>query len=204
VKTRTRSNAPRNNHPPRVSSVGWRGVWWAAQITPILFSSYVWLIIAGLAPPLAAVLVAGSVVLVAARNSRPGLWWRFGAREMLGSERDQVLAAIVPIGSLRGRRQPARVWEGRRMHGGFVAMPTEHDLVVSSLIKIWVANRSFNDEQISAFVAHGVGQQEVGTSRMVAAVDAFTLPWHLLAVVAEPAMAALRRIPLVPFAWCAG
>src|SRR6478609_3095386 len=143
MTTRIRSATPRNDR----AQMPWRAVWLGAQLTPILFSSYVWLIVLGVAPLLAAVLMSVSALLVVFRNSPAGLWWRFGVRELLGSERERVLAAIVPIGSLRGRRQPARVWQGRRMDGAFVAMPTEQDLVVSSIIAIWINNGSYSDEQ---------------------------------------------------------
>lgn len=202
MMTRIRPIIPRNNRPPAAGPArAWRGVWWAAQLTALLFSSYVWLIVAGLAPLLVAALVAGCLVLVAARTTRFGLWWRFGVRELGAAERDRMLAAVVPIGSLRGRRQPVRVWEGRRLPGGYVVFPTDDDLVISSQLVRWVRDARFSDEQVSAVVAHGLGQQAVTRSVMVAVGEAFTLPWYLLVAAATPVVARVRLLPLITFAW---
>lgn len=201
MTTRTRPNVPRGAAPTRARTVQWRGAWWAAQISPLLFSSYVWLILAGLAPLIAAALIAAGALLVAARSTLFGLWWRFGVSELPGPERHRVLAAVVPIGSLRGRRQPARLWEGRRMPAGFVLLPTDKDLVISRQVRAWVVNGAYTDEQISAVVAYGVGQQGVTRSRIVVIGEAFTLPWYLLAITATPVIARLRRTPPARFAW---
>lgn len=201
--TRTRPIIPRNNGSSSAAGtrMRWRGAWWAAQLSPLIFSSYVWLIVAGLAPLLAVGLLAGCLVLVAARTTRFGLWWRFGVREVSGAERDRVLAALLPIRSLRGRRQPARVWEGRRLPGGYVVFPTDDDLVISSQLVRWVRDGRFSDEQVSAVVAHGLGQQAVIQSVMVAVGESFTLPWYLLVAAAAPVVARVRLLPLITFAW---
>ena len=49
--TRSRPIIPRNNPVAVVSrTASWRWAWAAAQVTPVLFSSYVWLIIGTLQP----------------------------------------------------------------------------------------------------------------------------------------------------------
>ena len=109
----------------------WQGAWLPAQITGLVFSSLVWLVVAGLSLTAAAHRPSCvGVVWLLGRNTRAGLWWRFGARPATPFERDLVLAAIVPISSLRGRHQPT-IWIGRRISGADVSMPTEKDLVVS-------------------------------------------------------------------------
>lgn len=202
MMTRTRRDIPRNNPPrPAAYRPRWRGVWCAAQISPLVFSSYVWLILAGLVPLVALTLLAAGAVMVAARHTRFGLWWRFGVREMFGVERDRVLAAIVPVGSLRGRRQPARVWVGSRMPAGLVVRPTDTDLVVSRLVRDWVMSGSHTDEQVSAVVAYGLGQQPVTRSRMVAVGEVVTMPWSLLVLTLGPVVARLGQAPLVALGW---
>lgn len=110
--------------------MSWRGAWFRAQITGLVFSSLVWLVVATLCLPAAAAALAAGLVWMLGRNTRAGLWWRHGARPATPFERDQVLAAIVPVGSLRGRHQPA-IWVGRRMIPGTdVVMATRKALVV--------------------------------------------------------------------------
>ena len=202
MMTRSRPIIPRNNLAPTASrSASWRGVWAAAQVTPVLFSSYVWLIIGTLQPMLMLALLAAAVVLIAVRNTTFGLWWRYGASRLEGGQRDRVAAAIVPVVSLRGRRQPC-LWVGRRMPAALVALPSEADLVVSSRVVDWVVRGGgYSDVQISAVVAHGVGQQAVTRSRMVAAGEAFTLPWSLLVMLAAPIVGRLRTFSLIRGAW---
>lgn len=201
MMTRSRPIIPRNNlSPPASGGTSWRGVWAAAQVTPVLFSSYVWLIIGTLQPLLTVALLAAAVVLIAVRNTTFGLWWRYGASRLDGSQRDRVASAIVQVASLRGRRQPC-LWVGRRMPAALVALPSESDLVVSSRVVDWVVRGSYSDVQISSVVAHGAGQQAVTRSRMVAAGEAFTLPWSLLVMLAAPVVGRLRTFSLIRGAW---
>ena len=60
--------------------MSWRGAWFRAQITGLMFSSFVWLVVAGLSLPSAATGLAACVVWLVGRNTRAGLWWQFGAR----------------------------------------------------------------------------------------------------------------------------
>lgn len=123
--TRSRPIIPRNNPVAVVSrTASWRWAWAAAQVTPVLFSSYVWLIIGTLQPLLMVALLAAAVVLIAVRNTTFGLWWRYGASRLEGGHRDRVAAAIVPVASL-----PC-LWVGRRMPAALVALPSDSDLVV--------------------------------------------------------------------------
>lgn len=174
--------------------------WAAAQVTPVLFSSYVWLIIGTLQPLLTVTLMAGAVVLIAARNTPLGLWWRYGATPLTGPQRDLVAAAIVPVASLRGRRQP-RLWIGRRMPATPVALPGDTDLVVSRSVVDWVVQGRYSDVQVSAVVAFGIGQQTVTRSRLAAAGEAFTVPWSLLVLLVAPIVGRLRAFALIRAAW---
>ncbi len=194
--TRSRPIIPRNNPVAVVSrTASWRWAWAAAQVTPVLFSSYVWLIIGTLQPLLMVALLAAAVVLIAVRNTTFGLWWRYGASRLEGGHRDRVAAAIVPVASL-----PC-LWVGRRMPAALVALPSDSDLVVSSRVVNWVVRGGYTDLQVSAVVAHGVGQQAVTRSRMVAAGEAFTLPWSLLVMLAAPIVGRLRTFGLIRGGW---
>lgn len=182
---------------------GWRGAWAAAQLTGVLVSSYVWLVVSVLAPaPVVLLLVVLGVACVVFRTSRPVMWARFGVRPASVFERDQVLAALVPMASMRGRRQP-RVWVGSSLPGGRDAlMPGEHDLVVGRQLLGWIANKELADEQVCAIVAHAKGPAVILDSRLVAAVDAYNLPWHIVEMVGVAVMRVVRRmIPLASFAW---
>ncbi len=194
--TRSRPIIPRNNPVAVVSrTASWRWAWAAAQVTPVLFSSYVWLIIGTLQPLLMVALLAADVVLIAVRNTTFGLWWRYGASRLDGSQGDRVASAIVPVASL-----PC-LWVGRRMPAALVALPSDFDLVVSSRVVNWVVRGGYTDLQVSAVVAHGVGQQAVTRSRMVAAGEAFTLPWSLLVMLAAPIVGRLRTFGLIRGGW---
>ncbi len=165
-----------------------------------MFSSVVWLVVAGLSLPAAALALMLGVGLLAGRNTRAGLWWRFGARPATVSERDQVLAAIVPIRSLRGRHQP-RIWIGRRLTGVDAIMPTVEDLVVGPSMVRRITSGWLDDQQVSALVSHALGQQTVKGSALVAAVDAYCAPWAMVAIVVGACSRVASRTPLLSVSW---
>jgi hypothetical protein len=160
---------------------GWHGTWAAAQITGVVFSSLVWIVVWGLSLP--ALLVAGAigVSLVIGRNTRPMLWWRFGATPANDFERDLMLSAIVPIASLRGRHQPS-VWIGRRIIGGQVVMPSSTALVVSPEFVGRVGNGRLTDRQASAIISQALGAAEVVDSTLVNLLEAYCVPWRMVQI----------------------
>lgn len=178
----------------------WRGAWLRAQITGLAFSSVIWLIVAGLSLTAAATAVAVGVAWLLGRNTRAGLWRRFGARPGTPFERDQVMAAIVPISSLRGRHQPT-IWIGHRIPGADAIMPTDKDLVVSPALVRRIATGRLGDQQVSALVCHARGQQPVTGSALVAAVDAYCAPWGIVAIIAGAFRRAANRTPLLSAPW---
>ena len=160
---------------------GWRGTWAAAQITGVIFSSLVWIVLWGLSFPVLVVAAAIGVALVITRDTRPMLWWRFGATPANDLQRDTLLTAIVPIPSLRGRHQPS-VWISRRIIGGHVVMPSSSILVVSPEFVGQVANGRLSDRQASAIISQVLGVIEVVDSTLVNMLDAYCLPWRIVQV----------------------
>ncbi len=160
----------------------WRRVWLRAQITGLVFSSVVWLVVAGLSLTAALAVIAVGVVCLLVRDTRVGLWWRFGARPASAFERERVQAAIVPIASLRGRHQP-RIWIGTRTGAGGAVVPTPADLVVSPSVVRRIVAGELNDEHTSALVSRALGQRPVWGSRLVAVVDVYCVPWRLVEMV---------------------
>lgn len=194
----------RRNSPAQDDGRGgapWLGVWWLAQITPMLFSTWVALVTMQIAPLVAVASAACAALLVACRNTRIGLWWRFGVRPATEDEQTRILAAIVPVASLRGRNQPARVWIGQRRAGRLVASPNRADLVIGTEVLKLIERQALTDVQVSALVVHGVGQRPVLNSRMVIAVEAYTAAWQLLRLIATGVVQRLRLVPLFSFAW---
>ncbi len=178
----------------------WRACWAAAQITGVLVSSYVWLLLALTSPTATAAVVLVGVGYVVGRTSRAGMWWRFGARPATSAERDRVLAATVPVTALRGRHEPT-IWIGRRMDTGAVVMVGERHLVVREDVLRRVLTGDLADEQVSALVTHALGQRHVRGSALVAAAEVYCLPWELVAVAANHVGRVGRRVPLLPLAW---
>jgi hypothetical protein len=160
---------------------GWRGTWAAAQITGVIFSTLMWVVVWGLSFPALVVAAAIGVALMFGRNTQPMLWWRFGAAPANDFQRDTILTAIVPIASLRGRHQPS-VWIGRRIFGGQVVMPSSRMLVVSPRFVGKVANGQLTDRQASAIVSQALGAVQVNNSTLVNALEAYCMPWRLVQV----------------------
>lgn len=180
--------------------MSWRGAWLRAQITGLVFSSMVWLVVAGVSLTAAAAATVVGVVWLLGRNTRAGLWWRFAARPATPFERDQVLAAIVPISSLRGRHQPT-IWIARRISGASVILPTDKDLLVSPALVQRIAAGRLADQQVSALVCHALGQQPVTSLALVGAVDAYCAPWGIVTIIVAAFSRAANRTPLLSASW---
>jgi hypothetical protein len=179
---------------------GWRGAWAAAQITGVLFSTLVWIVVWGLSlPAFAGALVVGAIA-VAGRNTRPMLCWRFGARSANDLEREAMLTAVVPIASMRGRRQPS-IWIGRRLDGCHVVMPTHSALVVSPELLRRVVTGQLTDRQTSAIVSEALGLCWVLDSTMVNAVEAYCLPWRFVQFFTGALAQRATRHSILGFSW---
>lgn len=178
----------------------WRGTWAAAQLTDVIFSSLVWIVVCGLSFPALIVVAAIGVALVITRKTRPMLWWRFGARPANDFECETVLTAIVPIASLRGRRQPS-IWIGRRIIGADVAMPSSNILVVSPRFVSQFANGQLTDRQTSAIVSQTLGVVEVVDSTLVNVLEAYCVPWRLVQVFIATASQVAARHRTLRFSW---
>lgn len=178
----------------------WRGAWLRAQITALAFSSIVWLVVAGLSLPASAVALAVGVVCLVGRNTRAGLWWKYGAQPATPFEQNLVLAAIVPISSLRGRHQPT-IWIGRRIPDGDAVMATPKDLLVSPALLRRIATGQLGDLQVSVLVCQALGQQPINRSAVVAAVDAYCAPWAVVTIIEGAFSGAASPTPLLAASW---
>lgn len=178
----------------------WRGSWAKAQITGMVVSTLVWLVVAGLSIPALALILAAGVAAVAARNTRAMMWWRFGATGANVLHRNAMLAAIVPIASLRGRHQPT-IWIGRRLAGTNAVMPTRTDLVISPELVNQVVGGQLTDRQVSAIVSRALGCHEVHGSSLVNAMNAYSLPWQLIRILTSAASQVSDRKPILKVSW---
>lgn len=179
---------------------GWRGTWARAQITSVLFSSLVWIVVWGLSLPALVSVLAIGIAAVAARNTRPMLWWRYGAVQASDFQRCALLTAIVPIASLRGRHQPS-IWIGRRLGCGQVVMPSCTVLVVSPELLRRVVSGRVTDRQVSAIVSQALGQCQVHNSTLFNAMDAYCLPWRVVQIVTGVVSGIAGRNPVFGFSW---
>jgi len=179
---------------------GCRGTWAAAQITGVIFSSLVWIVVWGLSLPALLVTMAVGTVLVIGRNSRPMLWCRYGATPANDYQRDTMLTAIVPIASLRGRHQPS-VWIGRRLFDAEVVMPSRTVLVISPELLGRVASGQLTDRQASAVISQSLGTAELAGSAMTTMVEAHCLPWRLVQILVAVVSRFAARHRTVRFSW---
>ncbi len=182
--------------------VRWRARWALAQITGVIFSSVVWIVLSAVASQLGAVALIAGAVFVAARGKRPVLWLTLGARLAPAADRDIVLRAIVPVASLRGRNQPpVFVAKGRRASGWLVRVPGRRTLLVSESLLARIRSGEVTDLQVSRLVSHALGQVPVRGSRTVLAVEVWCVPWTIVEVVAAQIMPSLSRTPLMSLSW---
>lgn len=179
---------------------GWRGTWAAAQMTGVIFSSLVWIVVWGLSlRALAGALVVGAIA-VAGRNSRPMLWWRFGARRANDLEREAILSALVPVALLRGRLQPS-IWIGHQLGGGSLVIPTSTVLVVSREFLRRVVAGQLTDRQARAVVSEAMGLCRVLDSRMVNAIEAYCAPWRFVQILSPAFAQVATRHPILRLSW---
>lgn len=178
----------------------WRAAWAAAQLTGVIVSSVVWIMVLGLSRTAAGVVLVLGVIFVLGRATRLGLRVRFGVRPATEFERHKVGEAIVPVASLRGRRQPT-IWVSRRLSGRDALMATGYDLVISEQFLGWIVAGQLGQEQVSAIVSHALGQQPVNSSALVAVVEVCCAPWHLVSILASGFTRIASRTPLLPTAW---
>lgn len=182
--------------------VRWRACWALAQLTGVLFSTLVWMVLLAAAPGfVAGGLVVGAVFMMAFRT-RPLLWLAFGARPAVPVDRDAVLRAIVPVATLRGRRQPAVfVSRGRRAAGWSVLAPGPRILLVSESLMARIRAAAVSDLDVSVLVAEAFGQLPVLGSRAVLVVEIYCLPWAVVESLAARAASGLSRLPLMSLSW---
>ena len=182
--------------------IRWRARWALAQVTGVLFSSVVWVVLLASVPSgVFGALVAGTVFVLAFRT-RPVLLLTFGARAAAPADRDAVLRAIVPIASLRGRNQPrVFVASGRRGVGWDVAATDPRTLLVSEARLSQITAGEISDLKVSALVARTLGELPALGSRAVLAVELYCLPWTVVRTCANQISSALGRVPLMSFAW---
>lgn len=182
--------------------VRWRARWMLAQLTGVLFSTAVWVVLLAVVPGFVVALVLGGWVFVAASRTPPVLWLRFGARPAAATDRDTVLRAIVPVASLRGRRQPRLfVATGRGAARWTARAAGPRHLVVSESLLAQIWSGAVSDLEVSRLVARAFGQQPVLGSRAVLAVALSCLPWSIVEVVAVRILPRLSRVPLVALSW---
>lgn len=179
---------------------GWRGSWAAAQVTGVVFSSLVWIVVWGLSLPALVLIVAVGVAAVVRRNTRPMLWWRFGASPANDFQRDTMLTAIVPIPSLRGRHQPS-IWIGRWLLGGHVVMPSSAVLVASPQFVGQVANGQLTDRRASAIISQALAHEQVLDLTLVNALETYCLPWRIVQIPIAAASQFADRHPTFRFSW---
>lgn len=178
----------------------WRGTCAAAQITGIVLSTLVWIVVWGLSLPALALSVAVGVFAVAGRNTRAMLWWRYGATPAIEFRRNAILEAIVPIASLRGRNQPT-IWIGRRLGAIHAIMPTRKDLVVSPELLRRVVTGQLADRQASAIISQALGRTEVNDSVLVNWVEAYCLPWRFVQIFTGVASRLARHHTTLGISW---
>lgn len=180
--------------------MGWKVVWLPAQIAGLVFSTLVWIVVAGSSLTTAAMILLAGVVGVLGRNTRAGLWWRLGARPATPSEQDLVQPVIVKIASFRGRHQP-RVWVGTRTGNSDAVMPTAHDLVLSRALLERVSTGQLAGERLRVLVCRALGWQPVTSSALVASADAYCIPWRIVTIFGSMIDGAVTGTPLVALAW---
>lgn len=180
--------------------VRWRANWALAQITGVLFSTVVWVVLLAAAPVVELALLAWAVTVLAAPSSRLVLWVRYGGRKVSDFERDSVLRALVPVPSLRGRAQPM-ILVASRIRGWDVLAVDERHLLVTRRFVNWIVEGALSDVQASTVACQALGQSVVWRSGLVVAAELYITPWRLVSDVGTWIAGALRRVPLMKFAW---
>lgn len=178
----------------------WRGAWAAAQISGVIVSTLFWIVVAGFSLGVSAAAVGVGILAVVGRNTRVGLWWRFGARPATRFEERKVLAAIVPNASMRGRRQP-EVWVASRPAGRAAVMPKATELLVSRALLRQIVLGEIHDDQVCVLVSQAAGREPVDHSRLVAAVGVYCSPWLVIETVVAWFGRVARSAPVLSLSW---
>lgn len=182
--------------------VAWRARWALAQITGVLFSTAVWIVALALAPTVAILALLGGAVLVATFGTSPVWWLVFGARPATGADREDVLRAIVVVGSLRGRNQPVVfIGKGFRSHAWDVLVPRRSALLVSESLLTRLRAGGVCDVEVAVRVAYALGQLPAVGSRLALAVGVYCLPWTIVDAVVSRVARRLARVPLMSLSW---
>lgn len=160
----------------------WRASWGLAQVTGVLFSTVVWIVLVALAP--AAVAAAGlwAAVVVVGRCTSFVLWARYGARRTTPAQRQLILRALVPVVSLRERGQP-QLSVGRYLRGGDVFAPAPGHLVVTPRVVRWLEIGELSGDQFCGLVRRALARLPVDGSRLVLATELYCAPWRVVRVV---------------------
>ncbi len=177
----------------------WRAVWARAQLTAVVASAMVWLVMSALVPLFVAGFFLVGVVAVAGWSTRPMLWWRYGARPLRPANAEAVWRGLVPVEWLRGRNQP-RLWVGDRVEADMVAAGP-HQLVLSERLVRQVSDGRVSDRELCWLAGQAFGLVEVNRSRLVAGVAVFCAPWALAAIVVSTLAGRFGSVRLVRFAW---
>ena len=182
--------------------MSWRARWALAQITGVLFSTAVWIVLLAAAPEVVIAVLLGGVVLVAGLRTRAVLWLAFGARPAVGHDRDDLLRVIVPVPSLRGRSQPeVFVGRGFRARGWEVAAPCRGSLLVSESMLARIRAGQVSDLEVSVRVAFVLGQLPAVRSRLTLGVAVYCLPWVIVEDATRRVVRRLARVPLMSLSW---
>lgn len=183
-------------------SVRWRARWALAQVTGVLFSTAVWVVLFAAAPSVVIASLLGGVALAAAWPTRPVLWLVVGARRAVEPDRDVVLRALVPVSSLRGRSQPdVFVGRGLRARGWDVLVPDRRTLLASESMLARIRTGQVSDVEVSVKVLYALGQLPAVGSRIVLAVSVYCVPWAVTEAAASRIAHRLARVPLMSLAW---
>lgn len=180
----------------------WRARWALAQITGVIASSSVWVIVLACSRGFALGALVCATAVVAGFGTRPWLWLLFGARPATADDRDAMLRAIVPIASLRGRNQPrVFVAMGRRSTAWGVLSTGRRHLLVSESMLASIKTGGISDEEVSARVAYAFGQLPPLGSRGVLAVELYCLPWTILEALLSRVALLTAAVPLLSLSW---
>lgn len=175
----------------------WRIPWALAQITGVLFSSLVWILITAASPVAAAAVLCAGVTLVWGRNTWLGLRWRFCARRATQPEAEAVLRALISVVALRGRHQPT-IWIGRCSGGATIS---DNHLVIDRQLCGRILAVAISGEDVCRAVRRALALREVTSSRLVAWVELYCAPWLIVETAGRRVVAMVTVMPLLPLAW---
>lgn len=177
----------------------WRWVWLRSRLTAIVASALIWIVLLSLAPDVVAAFVLLGVALVAGWRTRLLLWWRFGIRRVAPADAEVAWRALVPFEWLRGRNQP-QLWSSSRVHAGVVAADVRQ-LVLSDGLVRRVSQHVVSDQHLRRLVVRAIAMAQIHRSRIVAAVELFSLPWTILATVTHAIVRPVSSLRLPALAW---